>query len=161
MMMRNKKGAEIQVVLLVLLTLVLVGFTLYTFITKTNSLSSEIVQPRFLEQVRIEEGKVKLFLEERANAALEETKTLLEKDKSKDGFKNQFKTSLKNRFNLAEPSDASIINLKNLIVNDQFSLDFDGEILKLETKELEIVVKNKEETMLLLSKLSVKLAIEI
>lgn len=161
--MMNKKGAELQIVLVVLLTIALVGFTLYTFISKTNSRASDVIQPRFIEKAYIEEGKIRLYLEERAYPAFNQAKEELKdtKENYNEAFKNKFKEILKNKFKEVNPSDNDILNLKNLVVNDKLGINFDGKILQLEVKDIEISVKDENQMILLVYKPEIRISFQL
>ena len=66
----KSKKADITVTLTVFLTIALVTFTIYTFITKNNTISGKVVQSMFLEKLYTEESRVRVYLYETARGVM-------------------------------------------------------------------------------------------
>lgn len=63
-MMKNKKGGmEISIVLLVLATLILSTFALYTFYTKQKSMQEKIYITKFLEDIYSKEEQINFYID--------------------------------------------------------------------------------------------------
>jgi len=70
--MKNKKaGMSISIVLLVLATLVLSGYALFTFYTREKSVQEKVYVPRIIEDVYSKEEQINFYLDQIVeNAAL-------------------------------------------------------------------------------------------
>ncbi len=62
--MRNKRGASISIVLLVVLTLILSAFTLFTFYSREKTMQGKLYSTRFLENLYAEEELINFYLQE-------------------------------------------------------------------------------------------------
>lgn len=85
--MRNKKG-EISIVLLVLMTLVLVGATLFVFNINLGKFKTKITNVRVLEEVYVVENQINFYI----NEIMEET--LKNNKNNKKDFIDNFKQGL-------------------------------------------------------------------
>lgn len=69
--MLNKKG-DMSIVLLVLLTFLAVGAALFSFVT-SGSVAKEVIDPRVVESVYVQENSIKFYLNEIGKKALVKT----------------------------------------------------------------------------------------
>jgi hypothetical protein len=86
MLMRNKRGMSIALVLLVLATLVLTTFALFTFYSREKSIQEKIHTTRFLEDTYTEEDLINFYLQDIFDEAQGE---------SEEEFVDSFKEELK------------------------------------------------------------------
>jgi len=159
----DKRGVEIPVVLVVLLTIAIISYTLFTFIRNNGGVSGEVIQPRFFENIYVEESRVRVYLAENIFSAMEASYSEL-KDKTKidsNQFKIGFISKLKENLKTQNPDDSNLVNLKNYILNENFVVDFNGNILTFTLKDFSLEVKDESKGILISYKpdISFKIAI--
>jgi len=70
--MKNKR-ADIAITLLVFLTLLVVGATLFIFMNNSGKIEKELINPRVVEKVYVEENKVKFYVKQAGERSLVKT----------------------------------------------------------------------------------------
>lgn len=144
----NKK-ADIATTLLVLMTLVLVGATLFSFVSG-KKIDKRMVDARFIENLYLKEEQFRFYMRELGERALVESYTDTAKAASLTNFEylaDELNEKMKGKFTeeLEEerreypqhivPSDI-IEMILGKIDNNQFDVTLSDEILKIETKHI-------------------------
>lgn len=156
------KRADISITILVFMTLVVIGMTLFLFIANQNSINKKISNAKFLENAYAIEDKIFFYLRDAAgSAAIEAYENMAEQkefimdgcpspngaDKDfcnaaniNDRFKEEFIKNLKENVDALQFSDEEDImnNFKKHIAGGKFSAEFDGKDFKIALDEFRI-----------------------
>jgi len=100
-MLMSNKGGNVAVVLLVLMTVVLVGASLFIFNVNSNKIGTEIADGRFLNEIYFDENKMDFYINEIMEEVVEDLVVGKEVDGGGglvvggvDGFVEDFKVKL-------------------------------------------------------------------
>ena len=142
----NRRGS-IAIGIFVLLVLLVLGITLFNFLTNNGEVEETIANSGFLESVYFKEDQVKFYLnlagEDALIGAYEEEKV------NREVFVEKFEEGFKSNINSLKFDDPTLNRFKRTILDDKFSVEFDGSVLGLEiSEEFNIVggvtIKEKE-----------------
>jgi len=91
MMARMNKKASVDVLILIFMAVVLSGFTLFTFISNSNQVGSQIKDVKFLNNFYVNDGKIEFYINSVMDESIKEIGgVVLEKDFI-DSFNKNFK----------------------------------------------------------------------
>lgn len=103
MLIKNRRGMSISIVLLVLATLVLTSFALFTFYLREKSIQEEIYTTRFLEEVYVKEEKINFYVQNIFDNSVRDFNRDEDVSKLINNFKQELgKYKINNKFVIAE-----------------------------------------------------------
>lgn len=140
---KMNKRASIPVVAVVVLTIALMGFTLFTFVTRNQSVVGKFVYTGSLEKAYAEESAIRLYLREAVESSMIKTASELKKEEYAR-FSEVFADNLKADFSSRNPSEENLLLLKTAILNNNFEAEFNNNILSFKIENLGIKIENRE-----------------
>lgn len=135
LIIKNKKaGMGLSIVLLVLATLILTAFALYTFYTKQSLIEEKIYATRFLEDMYSKEAQINFYIDNILEEAAESS------EGREGGLVDNFKTELdlykgaggsfiiSELGQIAEQADESHIKIEDGIATADFEITLRGKV---------------------------------
>jgi hypothetical protein len=144
---KNKKGMNISILVLVLMTLSLIGVALIAF-ARTDKVEHQVQNVFFIEEVYIKEQQIKFFIHQLVRETINE----MEEDWDKDRFQNDISIKAEKILDDEFIQEGPEIYLKNIlerVKQKRYSItDIDEEkiILVFEEFYIGIVKSEKQET---------------
>ena len=163
-LIKDKRAQEIQIVVTVVLTIIIIGIALFNFIKKNSHNVDEVNPSGFFEITSSEEIRAKVFLYSSVKEAMKQTFNELAGQKIDNYdlmFKNKVIEKLKNEFNSLDSKDSLLVNLRSNIINDKFELGFSSNILDFTLKDYTIQIADNELKMLASRKIEISFKINI
>lgn len=169
MLIKNKRG-DVSVVLLVLLVLVVTGASVFSFITNSGKVSSKISGAGVVEGVYLEENLIEFYLNEAGKRAVVVSYNELINSEEyvenpvvnfrnevrfgnlhpnlNENLKTKFSKNLKTEFLAYEFKEDYLINLKQSILDEEFSVALSKGVFRLSVsgQELDNVLENNSIT---------------
>lgn len=125
-MLKNKKG-NVPVVILVLLVFVMAFATIFSFVSNAGKLELKISDTRIVEKVYLEENLAEFYIKQAGNSVV---KTGISSNVFRGDFKKEF---LSYRF-----ETDFLLDLKQLIQEDKFSVSKEKEVFIVRISELRL-----------------------
>jgi hypothetical protein len=142
-MNKMNKRASIPVTVVVVLTIAIVTFTLFTFITRNQSVVGKFVYTGSLEKIYAEESAVRLYLKQAVESSMIKTAGELKKEEYAR-FPEVFGNNLAADFNSRNSSEENLAALKTAVLNNNFKTEFNDNILSFKLENYGIKLENRE-----------------